>query len=298
MENNEQTKDLFKNRVERRYKEMIEKELKFEVPEKPKIEDLNIKLDCSDFQEPNKAEALIKSLNLKAGDKIKEFSDGEKFIINSKVVLKGDAPEKYKQEIEKVKNILTKEEIKSISLYYRRKKENSKVRDKIYYGITKRIDKLYNWDNENKKHIPKKNSKKSIEICELLDWISENNYLNGFKNIIYHLLSKDERDFIYCYRQAWFNKPIPNIQEWIEENEGEYLVLTEDEANYRSEEYLTDDTYLLTSSVEAGRTTESLDDWAKSVIEIDGRGSVLSSYDGCEEQEKINGICYCIYRTN
>lgn len=275
---------------------MEKEKIRFEAPEKPEFESLEILPNVEDFDEPEKAEAIIKNLSLSVGDTIKQ--NGEEFIINPKILLKGDKPEKYKQEVEEVKKILTENEIKGICLYYKRKKEDSKIRDKLYYAITKRVNKIYNWDDENKKHIPKKNSKRSLEICEALDWISDNNHMSGFDNLIYHLLDKDDRDFVYCYKCAWFNKEIPNIQEWREENDGEYIVLTDSEADYRAEEYLTDDTYLWQQSVEAGNTTESLDEWVKSVLNMDGRGSILNGYDGCEEYEKVNSTDYYIYRTN
>ncbi len=276
---------------------MEKEKVKFETPEKPELETLGLDLDCSGFQNPEKAEALIKSLNLNVGDTIKE-DDEERFTINPRIVLRGGSPDKYKRQVEETKKILTEKEKKGISLYYRRKKENQKIRDKLYDGITKRVENIYNWDDENKKHTPKKNSKRSIEICEALDWIHNSEQYHGFNNLIYHLLSKEEQDFVYCYKCAWFNKPIPNIQEWVEEDDGEYWVLTESEADYNAKEYLTDDTYLWTSSVEAGNTTDSLEDWADWVIQCDGRGSVLSGYDGCEEEEEIDGVDYYIYRTN
>lgn len=275
----------------------MEKEWRFDKPEKPELETLKIKVDLSNFQNPDKAEALIKSLDLNINDEIRE-DDEDRFTINPKMVLKGNAPNKYKLEIEEVKKILTENEKKSINLYYRKKKEDSKTRDKIYYGITKRVDRLYNWDNENKKHIPKKETKRNIEICKSLDIIHNADNFHGFHNLIYHILSKEKQDFVYCYKCAWFNKEIPNIQEWREENEGEYWVLTENEADYQAEEYLTDDPYLWECAVKEGYTTEGLQEWAKDVINIDGRGSVLNGYDGIEEQEEINGVYYCIYRTN
>lgn len=277
---------------------MNKENLIFEKPEKPEIENLvEIKMDCNNFENPEKAEALIKSIGLNSSDEIRE-DDGERFTINPRMVLRGKAPEVYEKQIEKVKVILTEKEKESISLYYKKKKEHSKIRDKIYYGITRRVQKLYNWDDENKKHIPKKNSKRSIEICEALDWIYHSEQYHGFSNMIYHILSKEESTWVYCYRQAWFNKPVPNIQEWREENDGEYWVLTESEADYQAKEYLTDDTYFWQQQIEAGYTTESLDDWAETVIEIDGRGNQLAGYDCVENMEKINDTWYCIYRTN
>jgi hypothetical protein len=277
---------------------MEEKILSFETPIKPEITNLKeIVINTAEFNEQDKAEALIKSLNLKVSDKIREDSD-EEFTINPRYVLKGDSPEHYKKEVEEVKKILTDKEKKAISLYFRRKNEDQKIRDKIYYPITKRIEKLYTWNDEKKEHTPKIQSERCKQICKSLDYISNCNLMSGFNNLIYWLLSKEDRDFTFCYKCAWFNKPIPNIQEWREENDGEYLVLTESEADYRAKEYLTDDPYLWEQQVESHNTTESLEDWADWVISCDGRGSVLNGYDGSEETEEINGTTYCIYRTN
>lgn len=275
-----------------------EKEIRFEAPEKPIIEDTKeVKIDCSEFDEPERAEALIKNLSLDIGDTLQE-DGGENYTINPRMVLEGDNQEKYKREIEEVKIILTEKEKKAISLYYKEKKEDKKTRDKLYYGITKRVEKIFNWDDENKKHIPKKNSKRSLEICKSLSWIHNNNNLSGFNNIIYHILSKENGDWVNCYKCAWFNKSIPNIQEWRKVNDGEYRVLTDSEADYKARDYLEDDEYLWKQAVESGNTTEGFNDWIDSVLNMDGRGSILGGYDGCEESEEINGTDYYIYRTN
>ena len=120
----------------------------------------------------------------------------------------------------------------------------------------------------------------------------------GLNNTIYHLLSKDIQDFIYCYRCAWKNKPIPNIQKWNERDDGEYRVLTDSEADYNAREYLEGDEYLWKQAVESGNTTSGFNEWVEYVINMDGRASILNSYDGSEEQEDINGTPYYIYRTN
>lgn len=75
-----------------------------------------------------------------------------------------------------------------------------------------------------------------------------------------------------------------------------YYVLTDDEADRKAKDYLTDDTYLWQESVKAGNTTDGLDDWAKYVLDCDGRGSVLNSYDGSEESEQVNEEWFYIYR--
>ena len=51
-------------------------------------------------------------------------------------------------------------------------------------------------------------------------------------------------------------------------------------------------------AVEAGNTTSGFEDWKQEVINMDGRGSILNGYDGCEEYEDVNDTTYYIYRTN
>ena len=268
---------------------MEEKEIRFKAPEKPELNDLKeVVPDCQEFSNPEKAEAVIRNLNLSVGDTIREDSE-EQYTINPKMVLRGTTPEEYKSLVENVKEILTKKEVYSISRYIQARKENQKRRDEIYYSIEKRVNKFYK-DREIREDIKDQNVKTAL--------IELQKSTHGFSNTIYHLLSKDNNDYLICYINAWLNLPIPNQQEWGEENDGEYRVLTDSEADDSALEYLTDDTYLWAQSVEAGNTTESLNEWADNVLSCDGRGSVLNGYDGYEEYEKINETDYFIYRTN
>jgi len=56
----------------------------------------------------------------------------------------------------------------------------------------------------------------------------------------------------------------------------EYLVLTDEEANDYCTNWLDDNRDMWVESVKADRTDESWDDWKKSVITNDGRGSIIS----------------------
>lgn len=268
---------------------MEKKAVRFEAEPKPEIEGIiEIIPDTSEFDEPEKAQAIIKNLSLSVGDTIKE--NEECFTINPRMVLRGTSPEEYKRNVEEFKKILTKKEIKEIDNYIKRKKEDEKIRDKIYYGIEKRTDKFF-WRGNIKKSVP-------VEIKEVLEYFKGRGVLVGIHNTLYHLLNKGEEDYLICYKCAWENKPIPNIQEWGQENDGEYMILTDSEADYRANEYLTDDEYLWKCAVESGNTTAGLEEWAEDVLNMDGRGSVLSGYDGSEDYEKIDETDYYIYRTN
>jgi len=75
-----------------------------------------------------------------------------------------------------------------------------------------------------------------------------------------------------------------------------YYVGTEEEMEKIAVSYLTDDDYLWKSAVEAGSTTEGLEEWAEEVINVDGIGHILNGWDGTEDQEEINGTWYTICR--
>ncbi len=265
-------------------------DLKYKAPEKPEIEFvMPIVPDTLGFREQDRAEAIIKSLGLEVNSVIKESDDGEEYTINPRMVLNGTSPKEYKSLVDNVKRVLTKKEIYSITRYIRAKKENQKRRDEIYYSIQKRTDKFYK-DYEVKEDI------KDEEVKAALIELKKSTH--GFNNTIYHLLSKDNDSYLICYKEAWFNRPIPNQQEWREEDDGVYRVLTDGEADRYAEDYYGDDDELWKQCVESGNTTLGFNDWVGQVINMDGRANALAGYDGREEYETINGTDYYIYRTN
>ncbi len=79
----------------------------------------------------------------------------------------------------------------------------------------------------------------------------------------------------------------------------EYLVVTDDEADELQDEsfdnYL--DECILNELPENLRYYFDADKW-KEDAKYDGRGHCLSSYDGNENEETVNGTTYYIYRTN
>ena len=84
----------------------------------------------------------------------------------------------------------------------------------------------------------------------------------------------------------------------IELNNGEeYLVLTDDEADDQEDEHLEnyiDDCMEIPEHLMGYFDREK---WKKDA-RMDGRGHSLSSYDGSEYEEEVNGTTYYIYRRN
>lgn len=233
--------------------------------------------DLGEFEEPDRAKAIINNLDLNGeDDTITEYEN--EYIINERKVKTGTTPEEYKKIIEEFKKLLNPEDIKEITAVLNLKYVSEKTRERLYNKIKKKLEK--------------------VRITKGIKYIKEKCIY--VENVLFYLVSETDRnkDFIKSYIEAWFNKKVKDRREIISVSDGEYLVLTDDEAEQRAYDYLTDDTYLWECAVKDKRTESSLQEWAEEVINIDGRGSLLSSYDGSEEEETINEVNYYIYRTN
>jgi hypothetical protein len=275
---------MTKNLINQEVNKMETKELRYTSLEKPDIKNVTkISLECGEFNEPEKAEAIIRNLNLHVNDTIIERSN--EYIINPRMVLRGHAPSTYKRDVEALKKLLTPKELTDVNKAIKTNTKN--YNKKLYDKIDKRTDKYYK-DYEIREDL-KEETKKYLSIFKYEDSA-------GLSNTLYHLLSKGNEDYLLCYREAWFNRPIPDFREWPEENDGEYLVLTESEADDRANDYLDEDQWKM--AVKNGSTTSGYDDWVNEVRDGDGRGSIINGYDGSEEEETINGTTYYIYRTN
>ena len=79
----------------------------------------------------------------------------------------------------------------------------------------------------------------------------------------------------------------------------EFLVLDDNEAQDRFVQCLQDyiDDCIMPTIPESLRYYFDDEKWIKDA-EIDGRGHTLASYDGCENEEEVNGTTYYIYRAN
>ena len=79
----------------------------------------------------------------------------------------------------------------------------------------------------------------------------------------------------------------------------EYEILTDEEADERWEEELQYyiDEYILSEIPKFCQRYFDEEAWKRDA-RFDGRGHSISHYDGCENEEKVNGTWYYIYRQN
>lgn len=126
-------------------------------------------------------------------------------------------------------------------------------------------------------------------------------------NLIYFLLkgswdSEPQKNYVATIREAWEGGEVKDRREWYPADRGQYLVLTDDEADDAWDEELEryiDDCLEIPESVKPYFDREQ---W-KVDARGDGRGHALSSYDGCENRVEFNGLddmtaVFYIYRTN
>lgn len=128
----------------------------------------------------------------------------------------------------------------------------------------------------------------------------------------------------------------PNFQQYCIDNEVEadeidgtdekdgYIVLTDEEADEMAAQYIKDSLWAFNASFLSGETgidqsvfeaiqangkcegnndaiescIDDIDGFIQAAIGADGRGHFMSSYDGCENEETVNGTTYYIYRIN
>jgi hypothetical protein len=128
--------------------------------------------------------------------------------------------------------------------------------------------------------------------------------------------------------EKWCQENLTEVEPYDEDNNrNDYLVLTDEEADEKAKEYILDSLWAFNASFIAYHTDldeeviqaihdngkcESnndtihnlikklgdLDDFVSDAISADGRGHFLSSYDGNENEETVNGTTFYIYRQN
>ena len=128
--------------------------------------------------------------------------------------------------------------------------------------------------------------------------------------------------------ETWCQENLTEVEPYDEDSyNNDYFVLTDEEADEKAKEYILDSLWAFNASFIAYHTDldeeviqaihdngkcESnndtihnlikklgdLDDFVSDAISADGRGHFLSSYDGNENEETVNGTTFYIYRQN
>ena len=227
--------------------------------------------NLDEYDNPEKVKALVKYLR-ENGDDINGIDDkieenDDYYTINERTILYGTSPSRLVELIKKFKDQLSKPDVRNINKYLESKCYGYEPIKESYYAALK----------------------SRLPVDEELK--SEFVYI---ENILYHLLSNPDDKFILSIQAAWFGKEL-EYRRTSSKNDGEYRVLTDDEADSAMEDYVDEDLWKM--AVDADQTTQGFDDWRADVINMDGRGS-LASYDNEEREIEIDGETYYIYKVN
>ena len=138
--------------------------------------------------------------------------------------------------------------------------------------------------------------------------------------------SEDKEGIIDFFMYCADNLPVIEPIDGDEERDG-YIVLTDEEADEMAKRYIIDTLWAFTPSFLASETgldeeifqaiadngkcednndtiyntikrLGDIDNFVSDAISADGRGHFMSSYDGNENEENVNGTTYFIYRIN
>lgn len=203
--------------------------------------------------------------------------DDDTYIVNSKLEKQGEAPQYYIDTIEEFKNLLSKKDIEMINNYLQ---------------IKDGFDKPFNKHEEKATNNLREGIKKKIETKPVIkDWLYND-------NIIFNLLHDNNKNTHEKLIKAWNGEEIEDDREEREENQGEYLVCTDDEADEKWNESI--DNYIdecIIPEMNINNPERYFNsELFKEDCENDGRGHTLNRYDGCEYEENIDGKTYYIYQ--
>lgn len=249
--------------------------------------------DLDEFVDGDKAQAIIDFLDLD-GDVDELSEDDNSYTVNHRKVKRGTSPKKYIEVITAFKELLTPKQREMINSYLKLLSvleycECGKVKDKLYHKISSALEKLSESKDEKVKALLEVCNKDNypINILYHLLWLPDNTPKTS-----YHTPVTEAPDYVLSYREAWFGQKVIDRREFSSDDDGEYMVLTDSEADDMCDDYLDEDQWRM--AVEAKNTWSGYREWCQEVIDIDGRGHILNSNDGSEDEQ--NG--YYIYRIN
>lgn len=120
------------------------------------------------------------------------------------------------------------------------------------------------------------------------------------ENVLFWLLGTNSGTTTSSYRQAWNGETPTDYRKLEMRNNGEYLVLTDEEADRIYEECLENyiDDVILPEIASPYQNYFDRERWLDDAHVNLSRGQELNIYDGSEDYMTVNNTDYYIYRTN
>lgn len=249
----------------------------------------------------SKKQALAEHLGVKPELIKNDYS--HYYTVNERIVKRGKTPEEIKRVAEDTRSLFDLGIQGLISSGIT--SSNQDIRKGVYAEAKEALApiaaKAKDWEAKRKLRDVRPHTQTSP--AEIAKHKVEENYLKLQKdnlyveNVLYSLLQADDSDYNTSLRKAWMGEPVDDLRKDETVNDGEYLVLTDDEADDWEEEGLRNLFEEMTYSVE-GFLKKWLDEEGF-VRECSGnRGENINGYDGTEVEIHFGNEVFYVYRNN
>lgn len=253
---------------------------------------------------------------------------GDYYTVNGRTIKEGRTPEGYQKLAADFKFILKPEQVEMITDAMLNPGKTIKIKEKRLNPETHKdeevektvslVDHVYSTINEALEEMKEPAEKRVEQLARLNagEWKPplKETPLDTFarlrrehlhvSNILYYLVKAEadrynNDDHMTSLRRAWLGQPVSDTRKDRTVDDGEYLVLTDSEADDWEEEglrQLFDD--MVPREVRDSFVGNYLD-VEKFVEDNSGnRGENINGYDGTEEEVEFEGTTYYIYRNN
>lgn len=239
---------------------------------------------------------------LKVNPAVIENNYSDYFTINERVIKEGKTPEQYQEAADNFKLLLDEDMTLLVTKTIEAKDVLSSADIDVVYQTVKatlaplaekalKAKERHNRSGQDWRPV---GGKDVIAYLKLRD---DNIHVG---DVLYHLLSFDDtwnKDHCEQLQNAWLGKPVSDIRKDRTINDGEYLVLTDDEAD----KWERDGLEQLFEEM-----THEVPEYLKRFMDVDAyveeysgaRGENISGYDGEENEQEHDGVTYYIYRNN
>lgn len=250
-----------------------------------------------------RAEALAMHLDVLA-DEIRQDSD-QNYTVSPRPAKSGTKPSEYVQNVDDLRSIMTIKERTDLTAAIKaagKGELNQTERDAIYTLIRDRINgRIEKTKAARGEYRPGLYNARHLEAIDRLKKTAL--YI---ENVLYFLLMQNDGSSTDSqlqhakdYRTAWSGETPDDHRTDYEDNAGEYIVLTDEEADQMTKDYAQnyiDDCILpeVPEYIHKYLDTEKMLDEFGDTSE---RGSALASYDGNESEIKTDAGTFYIYRT-
>ncbi len=230
-----------------------------------------------------------------------ENNHSDYFTVNGRTIKEGKTPEQYKQLADDFRALLSTEMQEVITDAIVNPHPPEKL-DEVYTTVEQYLEPM------------QEKAKKRIETLERMAFkpakeTVEDIYIKLQKdnlyvvNVLYYLVkangSDHNNDHMVSLRRGWLGQPISDTRKDREIDDGEYLVLTDSEADDWEEEGLR-------SLFDDMVPREVRDSFIGNYLDVEkfvednsgNRGENINGYDGSEEEVEFEGTTYYIYRNN